>query len=1317
MFPAPERRTLVRVQHGDALTMTDYQKTVASFVPAIIRTRALAQADLLSAAGSADHGAGVLFADISGFTRLTEQLAELGPEGAEQLTRLLNRYFGSIIDAIEEAGGDVLKFAGDALLAVWPTDHVDDDLSELVTVITEVSRTLQRQLHDFEVAPGIRLSMKLAVGAGVVKVEHLGGVFDRWEFVVAGQPLAQLGRANDAAEPGHIVLADEAARLLSNAYQLERVDVGVQRLIGATHAPRLIRRNSKVALSDSTQTEQLLTFLPAAIRQRVAAGYADWLCELRQVSIVFMNLPGFGVDTPLSLAQEAVRTLQTALYRFEGSINKISVDDKGTSLIAVLGLPPLPHVDDAERAVRAALEMREGLLAMGLGSAVGICSGMAFCGVVGNDRRREYTVMGDIVNLSARLMQASAGGLLCDAATRELAGSRLTFTPLEPLLVKGKAEPVVVYIPAGRDMTGTTVQIPRVLHGRERERQVLGAAVELACAAKDARVPRICISADGGLGKWSLAAEALEMALDSGAQVLVAAGDPLDTLTPFRAWRTPLMRLLGVVGDTSSSAVAAEAIIERMPNQHAREHAPLLRDVLPLALLENATTEALHGESRREQLLALLSELVVGHLQLAPTVLALRDAHLLDASSWEVVARVNQLAPRLLVIATVRPDAGMLCAAARTWLEAQDTDTIELSALTPDALDSLACQRLEADSLTTELHELLVERSSGNPLYCEELLAAMLASGSVVVARRVARLRNHRGSEELQFPLSLQGLISSRIDRLEARAQMTLKVASVAGGLFSVPFVAAVHPMAPDLRHLSDDIRCLLEQDLIARLPFGSRAEFGAAPFYQFNNKLVRDVAYGLMLFSQRRALHRRVAEWIESNKSDELAPHYGTLGRHLALAGTGNDLDTKALARAVHFLERAGDRANAGYANFEAVGYYRESLEHLAGTPLDADRDAAELRILLKLGGPLMTTLSYAEPSVIDVYNRARKLGVAAGEHEALFGAVRGLWQGAVGRSDYLNAGALADELLTLADKAQQPSLVLEAHRAVGNSAFWPGHFEKARLSMEHAAQLAERELDAPLPAGFSQDPDIANRGLLAWTLASLGRPLSAVRHLQAAVDRAQILHHPFSMAYAVGSAMWTYFVLRDTVLAAEYSEKMIAVSQEYGFPYFAVAGRVVAGWVRAENGDPDGGLVDLRDTIQAWRDTSGGIGMALFLYAMAEVEALCCQPQAALVTLGDPLLQTRLETEQWYLADVERLRAACEFELGDERSALVSLRTARRIATEQSARLALLRIACFEAERFGRDEHWATLSVVLDSLPETHDDGSIDKARRLIR
>ena len=189
--------------------MSDYRTTVSSFVPAIIRARAAASDDLISAPGKERHFAGVLFADISGFTALTEQLSRRGPEGAEELTRLLNMYFGGIIDAIEVAGGDVLKFAGDALLAIWSAPD-ESGLDEVVLRITKVSERLQSEMHNSEVAPGIRLSMKLAIGAGEVDVEHLGGVFDRWEFLVSGLPLAQLGRANDCAEPGDVVLSVEA---------------------------------------------------------------------------------------------------------------------------------------------------------------------------------------------------------------------------------------------------------------------------------------------------------------------------------------------------------------------------------------------------------------------------------------------------------------------------------------------------------------------------------------------------------------------------------------------------------------------------------------------------------------------------------------------------------------------------------------------------------------------------------------------------------------------------------------------------------------------------------------------------------------------------------------------------------------------------------------------------------------------------------------------------------------------------------------------------------------------------------------------------
>ena len=1294
--------------------MSDYRATVSSFVPAIIRARAAASDDLLSAPGKERHFAGVLFADISGFTALTEQLSRRGPEGAEELTRLLNLYFGGIIDAIEVAGGDVLKFAGDALLAIWSAPD-ESGLDEVVLRVTKVSERLQSDMHNSEVAPGIRLSMKLAIGAGEVDVEHLGGLFDRWEFLISGLPLAQLGRANDCAEPGDVVLSVEAAARLHRGYELEPAAEGVFRLVASCGTMRPFPSVPAPELPNATETEQLLTFLPAAIRQRVAAGHAEWLSELRAVSVVFMNLPGFGVDTPLERAQEAMRTLQTCLYRYEGSINKVSVDDKGASLIGVLGLPPLSHTDDPQRALRAAIDMQAGLRELGLDSAIGVCSGTAFCGVVGNNRRREYTVMGDVVNLSARLMQAAVGGILCDEQTRKRGGSRFDFKSLEPLSVKGKAEPVPVYVPELRDTAGGTANMPQVLQGRVLERRRLAELLHQVVAHTDAPLPRVSVSAERGSGKWSVVSEMLQNAMGMGAQVLVCAGDPLDSLTPFSAWRGPLQTMLGAVESGSTKAIPPDAVLERMPTRHAREHAALLRDIFPVALEDNQHTAGLSGEARREHLLQLLAELFLAQVQMGATILALRDIHLMDASSWELVSCIDAAAPELLIISTARVDGIHANAGARAWLDGAHVEQLRLGPLSIEALAAMAVQRIGARSADSALIELLDERTAGNPLYCEELVSALQASGRVEVHDGVARLMGDRAENTHQFPESLQGLISARVDRLEPRAQMTLKVASVAGRVFSVPFVAAVHPTEEDPRKVADDVRSLMDRDLLVRVPFGSRAEFGRAPYYQFKNELVRDVAYELMLYSQRRSLHYRVASWVEEDRADELAPHFATLGRHWALAAEGATVDATAMGKAVRYLQRAGDRAVHSFANHEAVGLYREALDRLARMTRNAKRDERELNLALKLGGPLVTIRSYADEEVISVYNRARALGEQAGEHSKIFGAVRGLWQGAVGRSDYDSASSLADELVALADRAEDSNLELEAHRAVGNSNFWPGRFEKARKSMEYAALVADRYPDAPLPEGFAQDPDIANRGLLAWTLASLGRPRSAQAHLEAAIARGQALNHPFSMAYAVGSAMWTYFVLRDSDETSKYAQQMVAISKDYGFPYFAVAGRVAALWCEASQGDASASLPDLKQTIQGWREASGGIGIALFLCAQAEVELMAGEPQAALVSLGDPLLEARLQVEQWYLADMVRLRAECEFLLGDVDGAAASWRESRRIATEQNARIAALRIVCSEARLLARDEdHWA-LRVALSALPESYAGGTIAEARSL--
>src|SRR5262249_48895505 len=147
--------------------------------------------------------------------------------------------------------------------------------------------------------------------------------------------------------------------------------------------------------------------------------------------------------------QNVMQGLQTAIYRYEGSVNKLSVDDKGATLVAGFGLPPLSHEDDPARGVQAALAIESKLQELGVACAIGVITGRAFCGIVGGERRREYTIMGDVVNLAARLMQAAKGTVLCDAATYQASQARLAFDELPAIHVKGKSDAIAIYRPRG----------------------------------------------------------------------------------------------------------------------------------------------------------------------------------------------------------------------------------------------------------------------------------------------------------------------------------------------------------------------------------------------------------------------------------------------------------------------------------------------------------------------------------------------------------------------------------------------------------------------------------------------------------------------------------------------------------------------------------------------------------------------------------------------------------------------------------------------------------------------------------------------------
>ncbi|MFQ5617302.1 MAG: AAA family ATPase, partial [Anaerolineales bacterium] len=471
----------------------------------------------------------------------------------------------------------------------------------------------------------------------------------------------------------------------------------------------------------------LMAYIPGAVLKRLSALESGWLPELRWVTVLFINLPDLNYTTPLEQAQKAMRTLQTALYRYEGSVNKISVDDKGTILVAVLGLPPFAHEDDAVRGVQAALAMQDELTTLGWRSSIGVTTGQVFCGPVGNDVRREYTVMGDVVNLAARLMQVAAGEIRVDTVTYRDAQYRILFNPLPPVQIKGKATPVVLYRPQGEEHHIVHAQTQMV--GRDQERAVIAARLQTLLRGGPGNV--LLIEGEAGIGKSRLVQDLVRQAEALGIEYLMGAGDAIEKATTYHAWRPVFRQIFGM--DTPGKADSltlkdeqrAHILQQFEGDPDLQRLAPLLNDVLPLNWEDNEFTQDLAGELRANNTLELLVHLLQDSARQAPKVLILEDAHWLDSNSW-ALARAAQRVRSLLMVIVTRPMGEQAPAQYRkfltTWRGRQDAGPhhLVLDVLPPADVMKLVSQRLGVSRLPDAVTKLIHEKAEGHPFFAEE---------------------------------------------------------------------------------------------------------------------------------------------------------------------------------------------------------------------------------------------------------------------------------------------------------------------------------------------------------------------------------------------------------------------------------------------------------------------------------------------------------------------------------------------------------------------------------------------------------------------
>lgn len=895
--------------------------TLRSYIPDILQKRIVNDPTPPNKPFIENYLAAVLFVDISGFTALTEQFAARGPSGAEDISAVLNDFYGQWIKIIKMYGGDIIKFAGDGLLVIWENEN----LEEATLRAAQTALEARKKLENFRVEDRA-LSTRIALAAGQLALTGLGGVFNRWEVVVTGDAIDQVGKAQTPLKPGQIIASPEAWEKLKMHASGDSVQDGYVLLNSISSK---VKQEAQHFFNlEENSIPALRSYIPGAIAKRIDAGQSDWLAELRRVTTLFINIPEMTRGTDRDLAQKLAQILQSAIYRYEGSVNKIAVDEKGVSLLAAFGLPPFSHEDDPLRGVLAAQDIITTITELGFNCYIGVATGRIFCGVIGNETRREYTINGNAVNLAARLMQAASAGMpapdgspvyiLCDLSTHDAAKGRVDFTALYPINVRGKAQPVAVFVPQARHAKDMSQIALTDMIGRENERFALAEALR-ALITRESRV--VIIEGEAGLGKSRLVEELLHQADAMNVNVFLGLGEAIEQNTPYHVWKNIAAKMFGI--DEQESITEQKIVFEKSfcEDEDIKERAPLLSAVLPFIIPDTESTKNIIGDARANAMHQLITERLLQIASQKPTVLVIEDVHWLDSGSWALLSYAAQEVTPLLIVITTRP-MGIMTPIEFSQLQNMPlTRSLSLSPLGNLDIETLLLQRLNVKKLPDELVSFIRNKAEGHPFYSEELAYALRDGGFIEIKNNECRITSSAGTlDELNLPDSLAGVITSRIDKMAPAHQLTLKVASVIGRVFALHELSAIYPIKSELEALPEYLTNLENQGLtILDTPDPEVS-------YLFKHIITQEVAYNLLLFSQRRSLHRAMAEWYEGSFMQDIVTYYPVLAHHWKQA----DVPQKA----IEYLEKSGEMAFRNGTYREAIQFFSQAHEKANANP-----------------------------------------------------------------------------------------------------------------------------------------------------------------------------------------------------------------------------------------------------------------------------------------------------------------------------------------------------------------------------------------------
>jgi len=1041
-----------------------------------------------------------------------------------------------------------------------------------------------------------------------------------------------------------------------------------------------------------------------SVAQKPQAGALVDRAERRQLTVMFVDLVG---STALSarLDPEEMRhvirayqnTVAGEIARFEGHVARFM----GDGVLAYFGWPQA-HEDEADRAVRTGFAIVRSVSGLptksqeALAARVGIATGLVVVGdLVGVGAAQEEAVIGETPNLAARLQGAAEPGQVAiSEQTRRLVGSSFVIVDVGPRQLKGLEYPVPMFAVTGEGAAASSrfetrpgLRVGPIV-GRDQELALLQ---ERWSGAVVGEGQGVLLTGEAGIGKSRLAL-ALRDALRGQPHVAIRY-----QCSPYHrdsALWSVVQQLAVAAGFLADDPAAVK--LDRLEALLAigggsADALPLIASLLGIDATARCGPLELSPQVQRARTLAVLSEQLLGLAAREPVLVVLEDAHWIDPTTLDLIEmgldRIGSA--RVMMLLTSRPDGEPPLAAH------PHITRLTLNRLSRPAVEAITARVAGVRRLSAQLLAEIASRTDGVPLFVEELTKAVVEMSQSQERRGTAAM-----SSVGDVPATLHDSLMARLDRVP-EVKRVAQLAACIGREFDYRTLLSVADLA------APKLQSALERLSGAELVFRCGKPPDAT--YTFKHALVRDAAANSLLFSERRRVHAAILGALESADTPR-APEL--LAQHAEAAG----LEETAIERWMS----AGAAAAGRYANQEAVSHFERALRLVLGRAEGEARDRKELDMLLALGVPLIAARGYASADVERTYARARTLCQQLGESEPLFFVLRGLWNCVFDRADLAQSLEIAELLLALATRREDPEALALAHRALGTTRLNRGEFEAALDSFRQSMAACRDFGESAGVRTYGEAPYIISWIYSGWVLTILGRLDEGRRTGEAALAAAHRCGNPMIVCFSSEIMCHILIACREPQACVDLAEAGRKLAEEHLLVFWMAGLTNLLGWGLAHTGRLEEGIARMRDGIAAWKATGAALHVPTWNAWLAEILLQAGAVDDAGAAIDESIDTARRNGDVVVLSVLHRLKAEVLRPTGRLAQAEEQLIEARAIAARQRAKLFELQATCDLARLWAeRGEHRRArdlLRPAYAAMPDSHDTADVVDARELL-